>query len=264
MQSTKLRQDLRQILLAVMLGVVCIGAIAWFQVPQLRQLEAQKQTANLAEIQQSVAAEQMRLRLLQYTPTFGYDNLLADWVFLNFLQYFGDDAARQKTDYRLSPEFFRVVLHHNPYFLQAYTFLSTSGSIYAGQPKESTALMQKALQSLQPNAPQGSYYAWRQLAIDQLLFLADPQAARQSFTTAAEWARIQGDEAVATLSQQTADFLANNPESRYAQIAAWSMVLTSVPDEKTRQTALKQIEALGGQIVTNPDGSVSIQPPAED
>ncbi|WP_416670287.1 hypothetical protein [Egbenema bharatensis] len=42
------------------------------------------------------------------------------------------------------------------------------------------------------------------------------------------------------------------------------MVLTTAPDDVTRQTAVQRIEAIGGQIVQGEDGSFSIVPPEED
>ncbi|GAB4238772.1 MAG: hypothetical protein Kow00121_65600 [Elainellaceae cyanobacterium] len=261
------RRDWSQLIIVLLVVIVCALSIVWFQQPQLQQLQNRSQAATAATIQRDTAAEQVRLQVLQNAPNFGFGNLLADWTFLNFLQYFGDEVAREKTDYRLSPDYFEVVLKHNPYFLQAYTFLSTSTSIYAGQPERTVEIANQALQSLGPDKPSGSYYALRQLGIDQLLFLGDAEAARQSFAKAAEWARASStpeSDRVAALSQQTADFLASNPDSKYAQIAAWSMVLTSVPDDRTRETAIDRIQALGGEIVEQPNGAFSIVPPEQD
>lgn len=260
-------QRLGQRLITGLVILTGIAAIGWLQYPQLQKLQANDQTPAAAEIRQTIAAEQMRLSLLQQTPAFGFDNLLADWTFLNFLQYFGDEPARKQTDYRLSPDYFEVILKHDPYFIAAYTFLSTSASLYAGMPERSTSLMKTALQSLKPNVPPNSYLAWRQLGIDQLLFLGDAAAARQSFLTAAQWAAQSpeaGSRESAALSQQTADFLAANPNSKTAQFAAWALVLSSAPDDQTRQTAAQRIEALGGKLIKKPDGTFSLQPPAED
>jgi hypothetical protein len=157
-------------------------------------------------------AEQAALERLRQLPTFGFDNIVADWTFLKFLQYFGDTAARQQSDYRLSPDYFDVILTHNPNFLAVYPFLSTSTALYAGMPDRAIALTQTALQSLKPHTPPGSYYVWRQLGIDQLLFQGDAAAAQRSFAIAAEWARLQGNLRVAELSQQTATFLDRNPD----------------------------------------------------
>lgn len=258
------RREVSEWTIAVMITIVCILGVICLQLPQLHTLQQRSQTATVEEIRQFMHVESIRLKAMQALPTFGFNNMVADWAFLRFLQYFGDEAARGKSDYRLSPEYFEIVLKHNPNFLQVYPFLSTSTSLYAGMPDRSIAMMQTALQSLQPNAPLGSYYGWRQLGIDQLLFQGNAAAAQQSFATAAEWARVQGNLNVATLSQQTADLLGKNPDSLYAQIAAWSMVLTTVPDDRTRQTAIQQIEALGGTIVQQSNGSFSIVPPEKD
>jgi hypothetical protein len=108
-----------------------------------------------------VKAEKVRLNLLQKVPAFGFDNLLGDWAFLNFIQYFGDDEARAATGYRLSPDYFDVIIDRDPKFLQAYFFLSGSGSLYAGMPERSVTLMEKGLKSLSPQSPPKSYYVWR-------------------------------------------------------------------------------------------------------
>lgn len=248
-----------------MLG--CIALIGSLQLPQMRQLQTKSQTASVETIRQEGAAEKLRLEFLQKVPGFGFDNLIGDWTFLQFLQYFGDQTARQKTDYSLSPDYFEVILGRDPYFIQTYPFLSTSASIYAGLPERSTELMQTSLQSLKPNVPSGSYFVWRQLAIDQLLFTGDAEAAHQSFLKAAEWADQStepGSQEAAQFSRQTAGFLATNPDSKTAQVAAWVMVLSNAPDDRTRQTAIQRIKALGGQLTQQPDGTFRVQPPAKD
>lgn len=263
----ELRSVWKQRLVTALMIVASIVAIGWLQYPQLQNLRAKSQTASVEEIRQDVAAEEVRLAFLQKMPTFGFDNVIADWAFLNFLQYFGDQPARQKTDYKLSPDFFEVVLGRDPYFMKAYTFLSTSASIYAGLPDRSIDLMKQGVESLKPDVPPDSYTVWRQIGVDQLLFQGDAAAARTSFLKAAEWAAQSsqpGSQNAAQISQQTADFLASNPNSKTAQVSAWVMVLTNAPDDRTRQTAVQRIEALGGKLVKQPDGSFSIQLPPKD
>jgi hypothetical protein len=265
--QTRLHPDWRQTFTSILVILLCGAAIAALQVPQLQQLLNRSQTNSAEQIQRAAETEQDRLMLLKKFPSFGYNNLLADWSFLSFLQYFGDEVARTKTDYRLSPDYFEVILGHDPYFLQTYPFASTSTALYAGMPERSVALIKQGLQSLKPNVPAGSYYAWRQLGIDQLLFLGDAPAAKQSFETAANWARLSdlpGSAEVADLSQQTADFLAKNPNSKTAQVSAWTMILSSAPDDRTQKTAISRIEALGSKVIQNPDGSFGIKAPAND
>ena len=253
-------------LAAVSLIGLCLAAIVLLQLPQLRQIQAQDQTPNPARIQQETMIQAARLNLLEQAPTFGFDNLIADWAFLNFLQYFGDEPARLATDYRLSPDFFDVVIRRDPRFIDAYVFLSSSTALFAADPARSIALMNEGLKSMTPTSPPGSYFVWRNKAIDELLFLGDAQAARQSFLTAAEWARISGlpeADTAAVASEETAQFLARNPNSTAAQIGAWALVLTNAPDDRTRQTAIDRIEALGGRIVRGADGIFDIQLPPE-
>ncbi len=260
-------QNRTQSIAVSIVAVLCILAIGGLQLPQLNQLKNTAKSASPEALQREVESEKVRLNLLQKFPAFGFDNLLADWVFLGFLQYFGDDEARDVTGYPLSPEYFKVILNRDPKFLKAYLFLSGSTSLFAGLPEQSVALMGKGLKSLSPQSPPKSYYVWRYKATDELLFLGDAQAARQSFEKAADWASTYPDEesqTVAAISRQTAQFLARNPVSKSAQVTAWSMVLTSAPDDRTRQLAINRIEALGGKVVITPEGAVRLQLPTQD
>jgi hypothetical protein len=260
------RKTRNQILAAIAAIITSMGAIILMQMPQIKRLRDESDIRPLAEINRELEAEKIQLSLLKQLPTAGYDNVIADWVFLNFLQYFGDDAERQRTDYSLSPEYFEVIIPRNPRFLMAYLFLSTSTSLYAGQPERSVALMEQGLAELSPQMP-GAYFAWRQKGIDELLFLGDSEAARESFEMAAEWAAQFPDptsQLVASQSRQTAEFLARNPDSKSAQVAAWSMVLNYAPDENTQQMAIRRIEELGGQVNVAEDGTISITLPTED
>ncbi|MEQ9372859.1 MAG: hypothetical protein RIG63_28135 [Coleofasciculus chthonoplastes F3-SA18-01] len=264
---TQSSQSLRQSLFPSLIALLCIIAVGGLQIPQLNQLQGKGENPSPIELQRQIEAEKVRLNLLQKVPTFGFDNLVADWVFLNFLQYFGDDEARDVTGYQLSPEYFEVILTRDPRFLDAYFFLSGSTSLYAGMPDRSVELMEEGLQQLSPKVPPKSYYIWRYKGIDELLFLGDAQAARQSFEKAAEWASTYEDEEsqyIASISHQTAQFIARNPSSKSAQVSAWSMVLQNAMDDRTRQRAINQIEALGGKVVTTPEGAVKIQLPQRD
>jgi hypothetical protein len=246
---------------------LCILGVGLIQFPQLQKLLNEKQTKSLEALEREIKAENTRLNLLQQMPSLGYDNLIANWEYLNFLQYFGDEELRAKTGYSLSPEYFEVILARDPRFLTAYKSLSSSTSIYAAMPERTIELMEQGLKSLSPQIPERSYYIWRYKGIDELLFLGNTQAAQKSFATAAAWARTYSDEEsqnVALISQRTAEFLRNNPDSKYARISTWTMVLNNQIDERTRQRAIREIEALGGKIVATPEGGNRIIFPEKD
>lgn len=249
----------------IALILLCGSAIAALQLPLLRTLR-QPQTASLASLERQSALEKQRLQVLRHLPTFGFDNLMADWVFLNFLQYFGDDEARAKTGYDLSPEYFEVIVRRDPRFVRGYLFLSQSTSLFAALPKRTIALMERGLTALTPQIPPNSYYVWRYKGIDELLFLGDAEAAQHSFRQSADWASQHPDpesQQVAQLSRSMANFLAENPRSQSALVGAWSMVLQSAVDDRTRNRAIAQIKELGGTFETDAQGRIIIRFPPE-
>ncbi|MEH2388800.1 MAG: hypothetical protein V7K14_24130 [Nostoc sp.] len=246
---------------------VCILGVGLIQFPQLQKLINSQKSASLEILEKEIKSEKLRLNFLQKIPSFGYDNFIADLVYLNFSQYFGDDEVRDKTGYSLSPEYFEVILERDPRFLAAYRSLSVSTSLYAGMPERAIALAEKGLKSLSPSVPEKSYYVWRSKGIDELLFLGNAKAAQQSFATAANWASNFSDpesQMIANNSQKTAEFLSRNPNSKYAQISTWAMVLNYQVDERTQKRAIRAIEALGGKVITTPEGTHKIVFPPKD
>ncbi len=256
------KQNFSQVIGAFVGVLVCTGAIVTLQLPQLNQLNNKAKTTSVADFQKQVEAEKLQLQLLRKVPSFGFERLIADWTFINFLLYFGDDEAREKTGYSLSPEYFEVVIDRDPYFLRTYLFLSSSTTLFAGLPEKSVGLMNRGLKSLAPQVPAKSYYVWRYKATDELLFLGDAEAARNSYTKAAEWASTYSDDEsqyVANSSRQTAAFLANNPSSKIAQISAWTSVLGNAFDDRTRRRAINEIQTLGGIVTVTPTGEFSVR-----
>ena len=252
--------------LATIVGLITlVAAIVAMQGRQLNEL--QNKTFSEQELLRQDVARAGTLAIAQQFPTFGFDNLIANWFFLQFLQYFGDTPSRQQLGYALSPEYFRVILPNDPFYRTFYIFMSGSVSNFAAQPEASVEMFSQGLAQMTPTFPKDSFYLWRYKGVDQLLFLGDGVAAQRSFQTSADWARQSShpDAAlIAESSQQTADFLANNPDSRLAQINAWLSVLSNAFDDTTRQRTIERIEALGGRIIPNADGGFSVQLPDED
>lgn len=258
----QLRRNLNQLVALPVVTLSFAVAVLMLQLPELKALKQRTQNSTVIALQREVEVERLRLNLLKKIPAFGFDNLLADWVFIGFLIYFGDNEVRAVTDYRLSPEYFEVIIDRDPKFLDAYLFLSASSSLYAGMPERSVAMMSKGLESLSPQIPPRSYYIWRYKGIDELLFLGDAHSASKSFEKTAEWASTYSDlesQQVAVRSTQTAEFLALNPNSKLAQVSAWSMVLENAVDERTRNLAISRIEKLGGNVIVTPEGGLRIQ-----
>jgi hypothetical protein len=210
--------------------------------------------------------EQAFLKSISRFPRLGFDNLVADIVFLRFIQYFGDHKSRLHSGYSLSPHFFEIVIDRDARFIPAYSFLSTSVSLFAGKPEETIALMNQGLESLTPYIPQ-SYYVWVYKGTDELLFMGDSRAATQSNLMAIQWADIQNtpdSRRIADISRRSIDFLAGNPNSKRAQVSAWSMVLSNARDAQTQQYIVEKIKALGGQLQQDAQGQYRIIYPEQD
>jgi hypothetical protein len=266
----KFRTKLAQVSPTLFVQVGCIlGAFAvvvYLQTPQLASLK-QRKSLTKAVLGQQEAQLKAQLSIAKTLPTFGFDNLVADWHFIDFIQYFGDTEVRAKAGYGASMEYFEAMLDRDPRFLYAYFYLSSTGSLYAGQPEKSVSLMNSGLKSLSPKVPDRGYYIWRLKAVDELLFLGKIPDARNSMLTAANWARQSSTtegQNVARLSQGTAAYLARNPNSKQAQFDAWNMVLGAAVDDFVIKRAIVGIRSTGGKVTISPSGEFKVEAPAKD
>jgi hypothetical protein len=249
---------------ASVVAVLCFVTVVRLQAPQLEQLRNADNLSSPENLKRETAVDKERLQLWQKVPSFGFDNLVADWAFLQFIQYFGDEAARDVTGYNNSPYYFDIIINRDPKFLYAYFFLSASVGGHLGMAEKSIALMDEGLKSVSPKVPDRAYYIWRYKGLDELLYLGNGKLAQKSFTKAAEWARQYSDDEsrnVAQLSQETADYLAKNPASKIAQISNWKLVFDNARDNRTRDRAIQKIRRLGGKVSISPEGQVNIELP---
>jgi hypothetical protein len=262
---------MRLVTLAVNVGAIaiCSATMLALQLPQLNQ-RLMGQT--LESDQKATKQEETRLQFLNRFPPkgFGFNNTIANFAFINFLQYFGDDVARidHKTGFGLSPKYFEVIVDRNPRFLNAYLYLSTSVSMFAGSPRKAIALYSKGLESLSPELQPYAYSVWRRKATDELLFMGDASASRQSHLKTAEWVErakfgpdaLPETKFIAQWSRESAAWLSEKRDLRSAQIAAWSVVLASAVDRKTVQTIALELDKIGLEIIAGENGKLSIIP----
>ena len=146
--------------LMVLLHLAIAGA-ALTGVIILQRSQLNKNSSLIASPQQAEQQEALRLQLLKKTPTFGFDNLVADWTFLNFLQYYGDDAAREQTGYSLSPQYFDIITQRDPRFVDTYLFISGTLSYQLGQPKLALEYMKRGTDALSPEIDPTSFRIWQ-------------------------------------------------------------------------------------------------------
>ena len=198
--------------------------------------------------------EGLRLKLLKVSPTFGFDNLIADWVFLQFLQYFGDDAARNETGYSLSEDYFDIITGLDPRWVDIYLFVSNSLSIYEAKPKVAVEYMTRGTDALSPEIDPEAWQVWRLKGIDQLLLVGDIPGAIRSHEMAAEWSDNTSYQDLSSLFRNTAKFLKENPDHKLIKFNAWLWVYYQTRDQRVRERAQKEILELGGKVEISENG----------
>lgn len=246
-------------LVSPLIAVFCVVTIVSLQLPRAK---SQQRTSTRTDYLIQEQEKKAKLQLLDQVPSFGYGNLIADWVFLDFVQYYGDAPARAQTGNTLIPYYFGVTVKRDPRFTTAYLFLSPATSLFAGRPDLSVKYTSEALSYMNPEMPL-AYQLWNYKGTDEVLFLGDLPSAKKSFQKAAQWASYSDTEearSFAQSSQGMANFLATNPDSKSIMLSAWLMVLGSARDEQTTKLALDNIKKLGG-IVTITDGRVTVRLP---
>jgi hypothetical protein len=242
--------------------IFCFLGIVALQLPKITE------KPSLITKSEAIKEEQqkkLRLDFLKRMPSFGYDNMMANWVFLDFIQYYGDGAARDLTGNSLCEDYFEIVVAEDPRFINAYFYLSPATSLFGGNPEKSVALISQGLQYISPEMPL-AYQLWLYKGIDEILFIGNNQAAIHSYSMAAEWAKFDNSETAevaARSAQETVKFLESNPDSKLVRASAWMMVFSNARDEQTRKLALIRMKELGAKIVITPN-SISVSMPKEE
>ena len=239
-------------------AILCILSIRNLQFAQIDKI-SKKTLTKETYLKQKQSAE-FKLSFLKKMPSFGLENLIADWTMLQFIQYFGDGEARNATGYSLSADYLEVIAKNDPLFSRAYMIISPASSMFAGTPERTVAIMNKGLSQMSASTPD-AYYVWLYKGVDEILFLGDLQAAKHSYQMSAEWANQAGNQKIAKAAKNTAEFLASNPDTKQAQVGVWFMVWNNAKDERIRQIAEAKIESIGGELKVYPDGRVEAIPP---
>lgn len=246
----------------VAIASVAISGIVAIQFDRLKQPSISLETPQQAEQQ-----ERLRLNLLNKTPSFGFDNLVADWTFLNFIQYYGDTPARDATGFPLGTDYFDIITQRDPRFVDSYLFLSGTVSHQLGKPELAQKLMKRGTDALSPQMHPRAFAVWRWMAVDQILLLGDLPGAARSFDITAKWA-AQSEEykQFAPNFQHSADFLRTKPDIRFVQFQTWLVVYqdaSAAGDKPTRDRAKRELLKLGAIERMNAKGEAVFVAPKE-
>ncbi|MGL5944271.1 MAG: hypothetical protein ACRC2S_28650 [Waterburya sp.] len=226
---------------------VCLAGIVWLQSQEYKKSIQELNRANYLQQEQEQAR---KITWQKQTPTLNFDNLIANWSYLNFVQYFGDQSAREAIGYQLVPDYFATISQLDPRFTQAHLRLAIANSMYAGNPEKSIVLMEQLLQSVDPNSEQ-SALLWTSKGLDELLFLGDKQAAINSYKMAAKWASLENPNNPENLyikDLETALASTSEIELKEAQLRAWSSILVYIQDSQRKREIQDKISNLEAEI----------------
>ena len=250
------------------LGLGCIAGIIQSQKSYLAKLDKIK---DISTYQTEAKAELAQLNLLIKTPAFGFDNLISDYAFLKFINYFGNEDARLQIGYSLTSKYLETIIAKDPMHTEAQFIISPMVTLKEGNPQKTISLLEKSLTKLSPiinSEDRDKLYKpnflWVYKGIDELLFLNDAKAATESYLKAAEWSSILGDDTRAESTSQMAEYLAKDPDNKTVQVGAWFNVWNSAPDAETKNLAQQNIERLGGRLEITDDGRAIAYPPKEE
>jgi tetratricopeptide (TPR) repeat protein len=264
MASPLIRTLVRGLIAAGIFGTSALGILG-LQQGRLRQIQTRAQSAALAEAQQALS-----LKALHRLPKggLGFNNMIADWAFLRFLDYYGDEEARDQTGFGSSPAFFDLITTRDPRFVDTYLFLSGTLSYQLGQPELALQYMQRGLDALSPETHARAYQVPSLMGMDQLLLLGDTAGASQSYAKATEWAKGSMDPEERKMAQvfnRVSTYLQRDPDSSTVRFWAWGLIFDqsrTIGDRKTQDRARRELLTLGAQENQDPKtGVVTFTPP---
>jgi hypothetical protein len=247
--------------------LLAIGAVSGITLMQWQRL--QRTALTTLNPKQQEQQEALYIRSLKYLPDqgFGFNNLIADWTFLRFLQYFGDFDARAATGYSVAPDFFELISQRDPRFIPIYIFSSGTLAYELGMPEESIKILDRGIAALDPKLQARAYTLWTLKALDQFLLLGDAAAAADSYHMAAQWAQQSPDPELqkeAPFLQQFSDFLKTDPDSRIVRFWAWTTVYNQAKatgNAKARGRARNELWLLGAVEGKNEAGQTMFRLP---
>jgi len=238
--------------------IIALAACGGVLSLQLRQLDRLDRTPNYKLAAQTEAT---RLTAQRSTPTLGFQALMADWTFLDYLQYFGDDEARVVSGYGLASEYLDHVTSLDPRFLFTYLFISPGVSYYQGKPEQAIALMDRGIAVLSPQIHPNAFIVPKFKALDLFLLLGDVPGAIAAYKQTADWVDGTPFADYRIGLEQTIAYLEANPDSIQAQYIGWSDVYQNAVDGIVRDRAATELRSLGAREVQREDGSIDFAPP---
>lgn len=192
------------------------------------------------------------LAVSKVMPSFGGQNLLADFLWLRFVQYFGDTEVREKTGYGLNFEYLQAITDRNPQFENAYLIANLAVAAKMGRTDLAEQLLLKGIQH-DPD----SYYLWQYRGFLHFMYTGDVKKAAYSFRQNAGLAVAQEGNAKQHWGNYwllMAKSLETFPPTPWLRRSVWQEIYFDNANKETQAHALKQLKTLG--VILKPDGKL--------
>lgn len=217
-----------------LLIVLCSFPVFWMQA------KASQQRSDTAEQNYD---EEVSLDALGKLPNFGNRNLVADFLWLRFAQYFGDSQSRSKSGYGLDYKYLEAITDRNPQFENAYRVANMAVAYKMGRADLADALLVKGI-----NANPKAFLIWQTRGFLHFLYTGDIAKAVYCFRRSAGLAVAVGGN-----SQQhwgnywfaMSRYLEVSKSNTWTRRQIWGEVYASSDDASTKALALSQLGKLG-------------------
>jgi tetratricopeptide (TPR) repeat protein len=163
-------------ILALAGTVLCLGLIAALQWPRSDLSKRTDRVLTTAPVLPKAEAIKPFL--------FGMDNLVADWYWLQYVQYFGDSAARKKTNFDYCDDYLELITALDPKFVKAYAAADYAVAGMQENPDKALKILARGI--LINPAAEGSWELYRNYAGVAFLYKKDLPTAAKYFTKAAD------------------------------------------------------------------------------
>lgn len=217
-----------------LLVTLCSLPVAWMQV------QASQQHSDTAQQDNN---EDATLDTFTKLPNFGNRNLIADFLWLRFTQYFGDTRLRTKSGYGLSYKYLETITDRDPYFENAYRIANLAIAYRMGRTDLAEKLLIKGIQA-NPDA----YLLWQTRGFLHFLYTGDIAKAVYCFRKNAGLAVAVGGNRLQHWGNYwfaMSRYLEASKSNTWTRRQIWAEVYANSADMSTQALALGQLGKLG-------------------
>lgn len=156
----------------------------------------------------------------------GYEQLLADFYWLQFVSYVGDVTQRKMDRYALAVKYLDLITELDPHFTQAYWFAAIVVGGDAANPKRAAEIIDRGIEANPDN-----WYLPFIAGVNQYLFANDQVAAAKYYRMASKFPHAPN------WLERQADILETEAPRLVKEAHIWSNIYDSAQDKRVKDRA---------------------------